>query len=94
MNKFVNKFFEHLDDLAAENLDKSFKKAFISVVQKVIDEHAPIKQISRKLQKLKSKSGSLKVYIAPFVQKIVCINLITSFVMKPENMNIRYMQIN
>ena len=54
MNKSVNEFFEHLDDLAEENFDKSFE-AFTSVVQKVIDKHAPIKQISRKLRKLKSK---------------------------------------
>ena len=54
MNKSVDEFFEHLDDLIEENFDKSFE-AFISVVQKVIDKYAPIKQLSRKLQKLKSK---------------------------------------
>ena len=40
MNKSVNEFFEHLDDLTEENFDKSFE-AFISVVQQVIDKHAP-----------------------------------------------------
>ena len=44
MNKFVNEFFEHLDDLIEENFDKSFE-VFMSVVQKVIDKHAPIKQM-------------------------------------------------
>ena len=53
MKKFVNKFFELLDDLTEENCDKSFEE-FISVVQKVIDKHAPIKQTSRKQQKLNS----------------------------------------
>ena len=41
MNKSVNEFFEHLDDLTEENFDKSFE-AFTSVVQKVINKHAPI----------------------------------------------------
>ena len=49
MNKSINKFFQHLDDLTEENIDKSFE-AFISVVLKVIDKHAPIKQMSRKLK--------------------------------------------
>ena len=54
MNKSVYEFFEHLDDLTEKNFDKSFE-AFISVVQKVIDKHAPIKLMLRKLRKLKSK---------------------------------------
>ena len=36
MNESVNEFFEHLDDLAEENFDKSFE-AVISVVRKVIN---------------------------------------------------------
>ena len=47
-------FFENFDDLAEENFDTSFE-AFISLAQKVIDKHAPIKQTSRKQRKLKSK---------------------------------------
>ena len=37
-----------------KNFNKFFK-VFISVVQKVIDKHALVKQMSRKLRKLKSK---------------------------------------
>ena len=43
MNESVNAFFEHLDDLTEENFYKSFE-AFTSIVQKVIDKHATIKQ--------------------------------------------------
>ena len=67
-NKSVNEFFEHLNDLTEENFDKSFE-AFISVVQKVIDKHAPIKQMSRKQQKLKSKPWITKDICSPICTK-------------------------
>ena len=47
-NKSVVEFFEHLDDVREENFDKSFE-TFISVVLKVVDKHAPIKEKPRKL---------------------------------------------
>ena len=76
MDKSVNEFFEHLDDLTEENFDKSFE-AFISVVQKVIDKHTPIKQMSGKLRKLKSKPWITKGIYSSICTNIVRINLIT-----------------
>ena len=68
MNKFVNEFFEHLDEVTGENFDKSFE-AFILVVQKVIDKHTPIKKMSRKLRKLKSKPWITKGILSSICTK-------------------------
>ena len=50
----VNEFASNLDDLTEQNFNNAFE-AYIQVIHKVIDKHAPLKQTSRKQKKLQSK---------------------------------------
>ena len=49
-----NDFASNLDDLTEQSFNDAFE-AYIQVIHKVIDKHAPLKQMSRKQKKLKSK---------------------------------------
>ena len=50
----VNDFALNLDDFTEQNFNDAFE-AYIQVIHKVIDKHAPLKQMSRKQKKLQSK---------------------------------------
>ena len=50
----VYDFASNLDDLTEQNFNDAFE-AFIQVIHKVIDKHAPLKHMSRKQKKLQSK---------------------------------------
>ena len=50
----VNDFASNLDDLTEQSFNDAFE-AYIQVIHRVIDKHAPLKQMSRKQKKLKSK---------------------------------------
>ena len=50
----VNRFVSTLEEITETNFDNCFND-FVATIQKVIDKHAPVKKISRKQQKLKSK---------------------------------------
>ena len=52
----INDFASNLDDLTEQSFNDAFE-AYIQVIQKVIDKYAPLKQMSRKQKKLKSKLG-------------------------------------
>ena len=54
MDKSVNKFVHGTDKLTEFNFDAT-SDAFVSVVHSVIENHAPLKRLSRKEQKLKRK---------------------------------------
>ena len=50
----VNDFASNLDGLTEQSFNDAFE-AYIQVIHKVIDKHAPLKQMSRKQKKIKSK---------------------------------------
>ena len=62
MEKSVNKFLHGIDKLTEFNFDATFD-AFVSVVHSVIENHAPLKRLFRKEQKLKRK---------PWITKDIC----------------------
>ena len=50
----ANDFASNLDDLTEQNFNDAFE-AYIQVIHKVIDKHAPLKHMSRKHKELPSK---------------------------------------
>ena len=52
----VNDFASNLDDLTEQNFNDAFE-AYIQVIRKVIDKHAPLKQMSRKQKNYKVNRG-------------------------------------
>ena len=54
MDRLVDKFFSEIDELTKFNFGAIFD-AFVSVVHSVIGNHAPLKRLSSKEQKLKHK---------------------------------------
>ena len=75
MDKSVNKFLHGIDELTEFNFDATFD-AFVSVVHSVIKNHAPLKRLSRKEQKLKRKPWITKDIYAMIRRKnIMHINL-------------------
>ena len=52
----VNDFASNLDDLTEQNFNDAFE-AYIQVIHKVIDKHAPLKQMSRKQKNYKVNRG-------------------------------------
>jgi len=54
MSVCINNFVSNLYELTETNFYNQFDD-FVSLIQSVIDKHAPLKQLSRKQQKLKSK---------------------------------------
>ena len=54
MDKSINKFLHGTDKLTEFNFDATFD-AFVSVVHSIIENHAPLKRLSRKEQKVKRK---------------------------------------
>ena len=54
MTASVNDFASILDDLTEQSFNDAFEP-YIQVIHKVIDKHAPLKQMLRKLKKLQSK---------------------------------------
>ena len=65
MYESVNKFLADLDDLTETNYNISFD-SFISLILKVIDNHAPLKKLSRKQKKINEQTvdyrGHLRFY--------------------------------
>ena len=54
MNTAVYDYLSNLGELTELNFDRTFDE-FVSLVQNVMEKHAPLKRLSRKQQKLKSK---------------------------------------
>ena len=54
MNTAVYDYLINLGELTELNFDRTFDE-FVSLVQNVMEKHAPLKRLSRKQQKLKSK---------------------------------------
>ena len=54
LSSAITIFLSNVNELTEANFDKNFD-AFTSLIQKVIDKHAPLKQLSRKQKKLKIK---------------------------------------
>ena len=64
MYESVNKFLADLDDLTETKYNISFD-SFISLVLKVIDNHSPLKKLSRKQKKLMNKPWITKgIYVS------------------------------
>ena len=55
LNSAITIFLSNVNELTEANFDKNFD-AFTSLIQKVIDKHAPLKQLSRKQKKLKNQA--------------------------------------
>ena len=79
MYESVNKFLADLDDLTETNYNISFD-SFILLVLKVIDNHSPLKKLSRKQKKLINNRGSPRASTFLFVINKECTDLITSVV--------------
>ena len=62
----VNDFASNLDDLTEQGYNDAFE-AYIQVIHKVIDKHAPLKQMLRKQKKVKSKPWITKGVMNPIV---------------------------
>ena len=63
----VNEFASNLDDLTEQNFNDAFE-AYIQVIHKVIDKHAPLKQMLQKQKKLRSKP-----WITKSVYESICL---------------------
>jgi len=64
MSEAICQFETTLEELNETNFDNSFN-AYITLIQKVIEKHTPLKQLSRKQQKLKNKPWISKgIYIS------------------------------
>ena len=65
MYESVNKFLADLDELPETNCNSSFD-SFVSLILIVIDNHAPLKKLSRKQKKISEQTvdyqGHLRFY--------------------------------
>ena len=59
LSSAITTFLSNVNELTEANFDKNFD-AFTSLIQKVIDKHAPLKQLSRKQKKLKNQAMDYK----------------------------------
>ena len=68
MNTAVYDYLSNLGELTELNFDRTFDE-FVSLVQNVMEKHAPLKRLSRKQQKLKSKPWITKEIYAMICRK-------------------------
>ena len=68
LSSAITTFLSNVNELTEANFDKNFN-AFTSLIQKVIDKHAPLKQLSRKQKKLKIKPWITKDVYAKICTK-------------------------
>ena len=68
MNTAVYDYLSNLGELTELNFDRTFDE-FVSLVPNVMEKHAPLKRLSRKQQKLKSKPWITKEIYYNFSKK-------------------------
>ena len=68
MNTAVYDYLSNLGELTELNFDRTFDE-FVSLIQNVMEKHAPLKRLSRKQQKLKSKPWITKEIYAMICRK-------------------------
>ena len=68
MNTAVYDYLSNLGELTKLNFHRAFDE-FVSLVQNVTEKHAPLKRLSRKQQKLKSKPWITKEIYAMICRK-------------------------